>query len=70
MLNMRLKEYIKAEEAVLTGQAYTIGGRSLTRASLGIIRNAIEYLLSAGATLDDSSTHRESCYVKRIIPVD
>lgn len=32
--------YVKAEKAVLTGQSYTISGRSLTRANLSDIRDA------------------------------
>ena len=37
----QLAAYIAAETAVLSGQAYTIGGRSLTRANLGEIREGI-----------------------------
>jgi len=33
-----LAEYIKAEEAVLTGQSYSIGNRTLTRAHINAIR--------------------------------
>ena len=35
--------WMKAEMTVATGQSYTIGKRSLTRANLTEIRNAIEY---------------------------
>jgi hypothetical protein len=37
----RLMAYYEAEMAVLTGQSYTIGTRSLTRANLSEIRKAI-----------------------------
>jgi len=40
----RLKAYYDAELAVLSGQSYTIGSRSLTRANLSEIRNAIKEL--------------------------
>ena len=50
--NERLKMYLEAERVVLTGQSYTIGNRSLTRANLSEIRKAIDDLLAAGATLD------------------
>lgn len=38
-----LKVWLEAEMTVATGQSYTIGTRSLTRANLTEIRNAIEY---------------------------
>jgi hypothetical protein len=37
----KLTAYLAAEDAVLTGQAYTIGGRSMTRADLAQIRAGI-----------------------------
>jgi len=40
----RLNAYYEAELAVLSGQSYTIGSRSLTRANLSEIRNAIKEL--------------------------
>ncbi|MFT5871120.1 MAG: hypothetical protein ACI8WT_000018 [Clostridium sp.] len=40
----RLAVYYDAELAVLSGQAYTIGTRSLTRANLGLIRDQIDVL--------------------------
>ena len=54
MNNERLRNYYAAERAVLSGQSYTVGNRSLTRANLAEIRAAIDDLLSAGASLDDS----------------
>lgn len=38
----RLAEYLSAEQAVLTNQSYTIGGRSLTRADLATIQEGIK----------------------------
>lgn len=40
----RLNAYYEAELAVLSGQSYTIGSRSLTRANLSEIRDAIKEL--------------------------
>lgn len=37
----RLQEYLDAESKVLTGQSYTLQGRSLTRANLSEIREGI-----------------------------
>ena len=38
----QLANYLAAETAVLTGQAYTIAGRSMTRANLAEIRDGIK----------------------------
>ena len=54
MNNERLRNYYAAERAVLSGKSYTVGNRTLTRANLAEIRAAIDDLLSAGASLDDS----------------
>ena len=56
--NERLKMYLEAERVVLTGQSYTIGNRSLTRANLSEIRKAIDDLLAGGATLDGEPNTR------------
>ncbi len=53
--NKRLAMYLEAEKTVLTGQSYTIGNRTLTRANLKEIRKAIDDLLAGGATLDGES---------------
>ncbi len=54
-LNHRLKQYLEAEKAILVaGQSYKIGNRTLTRANLSEIREAISSLIAAGATVDGS----------------
>lgn len=54
-LNLRLKQYLEAEKAILVaGQSYKIGNRTLTRANLSEIREAISSLQAAGATVDGS----------------
>lgn len=53
--NERLKQYYEAEKAVLSGQSYTIGNRTLTRANLATIRNAIDDLIAGGATIDGTA---------------
>lgn len=50
--NERLKKYIEAEEAILGGQSYTIGNRTLTRANLATVEKVIQELIAAGATID------------------
>ena len=39
----QLADYLAAEQAVLSNQAYTIAGRSMTRANLKDIRDGIDY---------------------------
>ena len=39
----KLTEYLAAETKVLSGQAYSIAGRSFTRANLKEIRDGISY---------------------------
>jgi len=39
----RYNMWLDAEAAVATGQAYTVGGRSLTRANLYQIREQLKY---------------------------
>lgn len=51
--NARLKQYLDAERAILSGQSYTIGNRTLTRASLSTVRAAIDDLIADDAQLDD-----------------
>lgn len=51
--NARLKLYVEAERAILSGQSYTIGNRQLTQANLSEVRKEIDNLVEAGATLDD-----------------
>ena len=58
-LNLRLKQYLEAEKAILiAGQSYKIGNRTLTRADLSEIRAEIKSLLAAGATVDGSRNGR------------
>ena len=67
--NRRLKQYIEAEEAILSGQSYTIGNRTLTRANLATVEKVINELIEAGAVLDDEEgTQRSS--TKRVVFLD
>ena len=66
LLNQRLKQYIEAEEMILSGQSYQIGDRRLTRANLSDVRKMIDILLSQGAMLDESEKSTIS-HVKRVI---
>ena len=39
----KLSSWMAADDAVASGQSYSIGGRSLTRANAGEIRDNIDY---------------------------
>lgn len=67
--NERLAQYLEAERAVLSGQSYTIGNRTLTRANLSTIRAAIDSLIAGGATLDGSALDMRGMS-KRVVFVD
>ena len=48
----RLRSYICAERAILSGQSYELDGRRLTRADLGQVQSEIDRLLSGGVRMD------------------
>lgn len=52
----RLDQYLAAEEAVLTGQSYEIGGRKLTRADLADIQKGIEIWNARTETLTSKAS--------------
>lgn len=66
--NARLKAYYEAEQAVLSGQSYTIGNRTLTRANLSEIRRAIDDLIASGAVLEGYGGKRRMA--KKVVFVD
>ncbi len=65
----RLAQYLEAEKAVLSGQSYTIGNRTLTRANLATIRAAIDSLVASGVTLDGSTASTQGMS-KRVVFID
>lgn len=67
--NERLKKYIEAEEAILSGQSYTIGNRTLTRANLATVEEVIQDLIAAGATVDDGESESGGS-TRRIVLLD
>lgn len=63
----RLDMYYAAEEAVLSGQEYHIGTRSLKRADLAAIRAAIDELEAVISDLEAAGGKR---FAGRILPRD
>lgn len=66
----KLETWLKAEEAVATGQSYQIGTRMLTRADLKQIREEMEYWAGklAQAEAEEKSGGRNRVY--RAVPRD
>jgi len=67
--NERLKKYIEAEEAILAGQSYTIGNRTLTRANLATVEKVIQDLIDGGAVLENDDSARNAS-TKRVVLLD
>jgi hypothetical protein len=66
----RLNAYYEAELAVLAGQSYTIGSRSLTRANLAWIRQQIKDLESLVDELESAAAGHGYRKAFRITPRD
>lgn len=67
-LQNRLELYYEAEEKILSGQSFTIGSRSLTRANLAEVTSMIKSLEDQIAAIDVNGTNKRK--VARIIPRD
>ena len=65
-LQARRARYILAEQAVLQGQAYSIGNRSLTRADLKWIRDGITELTGQVTAANVGNTFK----TLRVVPRD
>ena len=66
----RLNAYYDAELAVLSGQSYSMGSRTLTRANLTEIRKAIKELEAQVDELESAATGKGYRKAIPIIPRD
>ena len=66
----RLKIWLDAESNVAINQAYTIGGKSFTRANLGEIRKQIEYWSNMVTRLENAKKKGGRNRTFRIVPRD
>lgn len=62
--------WLEAELAVSTGQSYSIGSRSLTRANLTEIRNQLEYWRKEIEKLDALANYNGRNRTYRAVPRD
>ena len=62
-----LDVWLEAEMTVATGQSYTIGSRTLTRANLTEIRNAIEYWNGKVQKLENIQRKGGRNRIKRVV---
>lgn len=67
---IHLEAWLDAELAISTGQSYTIGSRSLTRANLSEVRKQIDYWRNKVAELEITSSGRKVHRNKRFMPRD
>lgn len=65
-----LDMWLEAEAALSTSQSYTIGTRSLTRASLAEVRKTIEYWQNKVAAITATQAHKGRSRVYRAVPRD
>lgn len=65
-----LAAWLEAEISVTNGQSYTIGSRTLTRASLSEIRNTIKYWESKLSEANNIQKNKGRARVRRVIPRD
>lgn len=67
---LHLDAWLDAELAISTGQSYTIGSRSLTRANLSEVRKQIEYWKNKVNELELIAMGRKSSRSRRFMPRD
>ena len=65
-----LETWLEAETEVAINQAYTIGGKSFTRANLGEIRKQIEYWSNKVQALENIAKRKGRNRVYRVVPRD
>ncbi len=65
-----LNAWLDAEFAVTNGQSYTIGSKSLTRASLSEIRAQIQYWSNEVAKSNNIAKKKGRNRVMRVVPRD
>jgi hypothetical protein len=65
-----LDAWLEAEMQVTNAQSYTIGSRTLTKANLTEIRNAIEYWQQKVTMLENLKKNNGRSRVKRFVPRD
>lgn len=65
-----LDMWLEAESEVAINQAYTIGGKSFTRANLGEIRKQIEYWSNKVQALENIAKRKGRNRVYRVVPRD
>lgn len=65
-----LDMWLEAESEVAINQAYTIGGKSFTRANLGEIRRQIEYWSNKVQALENIAKRKGRNRVYRVVPRD
>lgn len=66
----KLNLWLEAQDIIATGQSYTIGSRTMTRANLTEVRNMIEYWNGWIAKLENAKKTGGRNRVQRVVPRD
>lgn len=70
LLERRLLRYMEAEDAILSGQSYSVEGLSLTRADLDTVRKVIAQLDAQLSSLKAKETGTNRTRMRFIVPSD
>lgn len=65
-----LDDWIEAERKHMSGQSYTIGGKSVTKASLSDIRQSIQYWAKVVKQLKRKKKGKGSARISRVVLMD
>lgn len=65
-----LDAWLEAELTITTGQSYTLGSRTLTRANLTEIRNSIKFWSDKVNQLERLQMMGSRHHIRRVIPRD
>lgn len=66
----KLNLWLEAQDIIATGQSYTIGSRTMTRANLTEVRNMIEYWNDWVTKLENAKKTGGRNRVQRVVPRD
>lgn len=70
ILERRLLRYMEAEDAILSGQSYSVEGLSLTRADLDTVRKVIAQLDNQLAAIKAKESGTSRSRLRYVVPVD
>lgn len=70
LCKQKLNTWLAAEEAIATGQSYTMGTRILTRANLNAVREELEWWAARLAEAEAAEQRGGRNRIYRLVPQD